>query len=1015
MPPVSKVAPETASDRLPKDGQAYWRSLKEIADTPEFQALLQDKPTGKSGTSGEGISRRNFLNLMAASLALAGMAGCRRPVEKIVPYVIKPEEIIPGIPQYYATSMPLAGEVYHLLAESHEGRPTQVIGNSLNQVSRGSANVWATASILGLYDPDRSRKVRHADAESTLAAFIEKWQELYSTHRDDQGAGLAVLTESFASLTLSRLADEFKQRFPEATWCTYEPVSDENITRGIEVATGESRFPVYHFDRADIILALDADFLGLESHQYAHALGFAEGRRMTSEQDKMNRLYVVESTLSQTATMADHRLVLQSRQVGAFLAALCLEIQRQGLDLPITTELSAYKEHPFDAHWLRVVAEDLLANRGRSLVLAGRRQPPAVHALVAVLNRALGNQGRTVDYRAIPYHSASKMEDLKDLVSRMEAGTVNTLVILGGNPVYNAPADVDFQTALAKVPDSLHLSPYYDETSQMATWHIPQHHYLESWSDAASLDGYLSIIQPLIRPFYTGLSSVELLALLVSGEQGKGYDEVRSTWRNMLPSGSFEKQWRKILHDGLYAREIPDANVRVRTRAVASFIRQHPFPTDAATGKSLEIVFQPSPTVHDGRFANNGWLQELPDPVTKITWDNAAIISKRTAQELGLRNQELVYLSYRGKQLTAPVWIMPGQADHSITLTLGYGRKAAGRIGSNVGFNAYRLQTSDAPCFDDALTLRSLHGIYDLACLQDHHGLDDEMLAAEGVAERLPLIIREATLDEYRRHPDFARERVEHPPLKSMWEDHRYDEGYQWGMVIDLNACTGCGACTVACQSENNIPIVGKAQVMNGREMHWIRIDRYFSGSAAEPAVVAQPVGCVHCEMAPCESVCPVAATIHDEEGLNTMAYNRCVGTRYCSNNCPYKVRRFNFFNYTKDLPEIVRHAQNPDVTVRSRGVMEKCTYCVQRINLGKREARQEGRDVRDGDIQMACQQACPTQAITFGNLNDPDSQVSQLKDRNRNYDLLGELNLRPRTSYLAKLRNPNPKLEEQV
>jgi molybdopterin-containing oxidoreductase family iron-sulfur binding subunit len=1012
---MSNILQETVHERLPKDGQAYWRSLKEIADTPEVQELLQKKPTGRPGASGEGMSRRNFLNLMAASLALAGMAGCRRPVEKIVPYVIKPEEIIPGIPQYYATSMPLAGEVYHLLAESHEGRPTQVIGNSLNQVSRGTANVWATASILGLYDPDRSRKIRHVGEESTLAAFVENWQELHSTSRNEQGAGLAILTESFASPTLSRLAGEFKQRFPRATWCTYEPVSDENVTRGVEAATGKSLSPVYHFDKSDIILALDADFLGLESHQYANALGFVEGRRMKSEQEKMNRLYVVESTLSQTATMADHRLTLQSRQIGAFLAALCLELQRQGLELPVAAGLSDYKEHQFDAHWLRVVAEDLLAHRGRSLVMAGRRQSPTVHALVIALNRALGNLGSTVVFRSIPYHNPSRMEDLKELVSRMEAGSFNTLVMLGGNPAYNVPADLDFKAALAKVPTSIHCSPYYDETSQLATWHIPQQHYLESWGDAASLDGYLGIIQPLILPFYTGLSSIEMLALVVSGEDRKGYDEVRSTWEEMLNDSGFEKEWRKILHDGLYTRKITDVNVRIRTQSVADFIRRHPFPTDAATGQNLEIVFQPAATVHDGRFANNGWLQELPDPVTKITWDNAAIISKETAEELGLKNQELVYLSHRGKQLTAPVWIMPGQADHSITLTLGYGRESAGRIGNNVGFNAYRLQTSDAPYFDDVLTLRNLHGTYDLACVQDHHGLDGEKLAAEGVAERLPLIIREATLDEYRHHPDFAGERVEHPPLKSMWEDHRYDEGYQWGMVVDLNTCIGCGACTVACQSENNIPIVGKEQVLNGREMHWIRIDRYFSGSSAEPAVVTQPVGCVHCEMAPCESVCPVAATIHDEEGLNTMAYNRCVGTRYCSNNCPYKVRRFNFFNYTKDLPTIVHNAQNPDVTVRSRGVMEKCTYCVQRINLGKREAKHEDRDVRDGDIQTACQQACPTKAITFGNINDPDSRVSQLKDQNRNYDLLGELNLRPRTSYLAKLRNPNPKLEEHV
>jgi molybdopterin-containing oxidoreductase family iron-sulfur binding subunit len=935
-------------------------------------------------------------------------------VEKIIPYVVKPEEIIPGQPQYYATSMPLGREVYHLLAESHEGRPTRVSGNSSGNPSAGSADVWATASILDLYDPDRSQKFRKQGEESTLREFVDAWIPLYKGFLESGGDGLAVLSESFTSPTLSRLTAEFRRRFPKAQWITYESVSDENIIQGIELAIGEALSPIHDFEQAQVILALDADFLGSESRRHINARGFANARRMTSEQGSMNRLYLVESSLSQTAVMADHRLTLQSRQVGALLAALCLELRRQGLDLPIAFNES-YANHNFDQSWLRTVADDLVRHRGHSLVVAGRHQPAEVHALVVAVNDALGNIGRTVVLTSNPYEQASSLSDFQKLTTSIGNGEVDTLIMLGGNPAYNAPADFDFTTVLEKVNSTIHLCSHYDETSRVATWHVPRHHYLESWGDVADPDGHLGIIQPLIAPLYDGMSPVEMLSLLATGEQTKGYDEVRKTWQGLLNEQVGEKRWRKVLHDGIYKKVRPAEKGRVNHLAIGLGLAANPLPADHAETGDLEIVFQLSPTVQDGRFANNGWLQELPDPVTKITWDNAALISKRTAEKLGLRHQELTYLSLNGRHLTIPIWISPGQADNSVTVALGYGRQAAGRIGSSVGFNAYALRDSTATDFDKGLTIRGLGKTYDLACVQDHHGLDAEKLAAKGVSQRLPAIVREASLDEYRRHPEFARERVEHPPLNSMWQEHRYDKGYQWGMVVDLNTCIGCGACTVACQSENNIPVVGKKQVLNGREMHWMRVDRYYSGSIEAPSVVTQPVACVHCEMAPCESVCPVAATTHDQEGLNTMTYNRCVGTRYCSNNCPYKVRRFNFFNHTRDLPEIVQLLQNSDVTVRSRGVMEKCTYCIQRINRGKRDAKDDGREVRDGEIVTACQEACPTQAISFGNINDPASEVAANKSSNRNYDLLGELNVRPRTSYLAKLRNPNPKLENKA
>lgn len=1007
---MSELTDKTVDMHSDQDRGGYWRSLKEIADSAEIQRLL-DAQDGKDVQESRGMPRRNFLSLMGASLALAGLAGCRRPVEKIIPYVVKPEEIIPGKPQFYATSMPLAGEVYHLLAESHEGRPTRVGSNHQAKGGSGTADVWATASILDLYDPDRSQKVRKEGEVSNLQEFLEAWGALYEGLREKDGAGLAVVSESFSSPTLSRLAEEFRRLLPRAKWITYEPVSDENIIQGIEIATGETLIPEYDFERARVILSLDSDFLGTESCRHSNAMGFANGRRMTSEQDAMNRLYLVESTLSQTTAMADHRLALQSRQMGAFLAAVCQELRNQGLNLPIPA-IEDYAGGEFDKRWLSASADDLMKHRGNALVVVGRNQPAEVHALALALNDALGNMGRTITLRTNPEGHTANLSDFKKLMAGIGKGEVEALVILGGNPVYNAPADFDFEAALDSVGTSIHLSPHVDETSSNATWHVPKHHFLESWDDVANPHGYRGVIQPLIAPLYSGMSSVEMLSLLANGEQSKGYDEVRKTWGGILNEKVGAKRWRKVLHDGLHEWAIPAKKVNVNHQAINRKLAADPQPDDRASSDELEVTYQLSPGIHDGRYANNGWLQELPDPVTKLAWDNAALISKRTAERLKLRNRELVYLSLNDRYLTIPVWIVPGQADNSIALTLGYGRQVAGRIGNRVGFNAYMLRNSGGMYIDNDLTVRGLGKTYDLACVQDHHGLDSEELAAKGVSQRLPVIVREANLEEYRQHPDFAKERVEHPPLKSMWEDHRYDEGYQWGMVVDLNSCIGCGACSIACQSENNIPVVGKKQVLNGREMHWMRVDRYYSGTVEDPRMVTQPVACVHCELAPCESVCPVAATTHDQEGLNTMAYNRCVGTRYCANNCPYKVRRFNFFNFTKDLPEIVRLLQNPDVTVRSRGVMEKCTYCIQRINRGKRDARNEGREVRDGEIVTACQEACPTQAISFGNINDKGSAVAGNKSSNRNYDLLGELNVRPRTSYLAKLRNPNSKLE---
>jgi Fe-S-cluster-containing dehydrogenase component len=950
------------------------------------------------------IDRRTFLSLMGASISLATLAGCRRPEERIVPYVSKPEEITPGIAQHYATTMPFGTESYRLLVEAHEGRPTKIAGNPSDVSSQGATNIWANASVLNLYDPDRSRRVLNLGKESSREAFAAFWATQYAAFTASKGEGLAVLSESFASPTLERLRLEFLAAFPNATFATYEPVSDENILKASEVAFGAALEPVYEFSLADVVLSVDADFLGTETRQVENTRGFATRRKLTSEKDSMNRLYLVESRLSQTAAMADHRLALPSRLVGMYLEIVASELKHLGIDVPA----KVVKDPKHDA-FAKAVAKDLAAHKGRSLVVVGRQQPPAVHALALAMNIALGNFGQTVQYRPNPAAAYSSTESFSKLVGLMGERKVKALVILGGNPMYNAPANLGFKPALANVPIVAHLSPAVDETSAVATWHVPMRHYLESWGDTLDTRNIAGVVQPLIAPLYDGMNMVEVLSLLATGKDAKDFDIVRTTWKSMV--GDSDAEWRKVLHNGIFTAPGSSNGSSVNAGALSTFLAGNPFPSDAPTADSLEVIFYPSPAVHDGRFANNGWLQEFPDPVTKITWDNVAMIGQATADALGVQSKDLVRISVGGRDVGLPAWIVPGMAFGTVAVALGYGRAAAGRVGNGVGANAYSIRNSMAPFMDFGATVSRIRGAADIACVQDHHGLDREKMAREGIQKRLPQIFREATLDEYRRHPEFAKERVEMPPLRSMWDEHSYTEGRQWGMSIDLNACTGCGACTIACQSENNIPIVGKKQVLNGREMHWIRVDRYYSGTDAEPNVHVQPVACMQCEMAPCEQVCPVAATSHDEEGLNGMTYNRCIGTRYCSNNCPYKARRFNFFNYTSEMPETVQMAQNPDVTVRFRGVMEKCTFCVQRISQARIVAKREGREIADGEIRTACEESCPAQAIVFGNINDPNSKVAGVKKLNRDYALLGELNLRPRLTYLAKVRNPNPEL----
>ena len=977
-----------------------------------------------------------MIMLLGASMSLAGLAGCRRPVEEIVPYVTAPEEIVPGIPRYYATTMPFRRSAYGLVVESHEGRPTKVEGNPAHPSTLGASSSRVQASVLGLYDPDRSQSVTLKGARKSWNDFVTAWGELAKAHDADGGAGLAVLSESFSSPTLARLVSELRARYPKVQWATYDAVSDENRLAGLRQATGRDLDLMLRLDRASVILCLDADPLLTDPEMIRHARGFAAGRRagISGSDQPMSRLYAVEGVYSLTGAMADHRLRLESRQIAPFLSALAAKLAAPG-----AASGAGGGVQGVDPRWIDALAKDLLANRGKGLIVAGERQPAAVHAAVCALNTHLGNTGATVSYYETKDAALPSVSSLASLVSAMNTGTVQTLVVLGGNPVFDAPVDLDFAAAMTKVPHTIALGHAVDETSSKAEWHIPRAHYLESWGDARAVGGTVSVIQPLILPLFGGRTPVEALGLMVSGQDRPGYDIVRETWNPILGEADFDKKWNRVLHDGLLAgselTEVvpnvtgqPFANLARSTTSIAAsgVVVSGAGATSSAKGPAesaeLEVVFLPSASLHDGRFANDGWLQELPDPLTKLTWDNPALVSPKTAETLGVATEDLVRLQYSGRSLELPLSILPGMADGVVALTVGYGRVNAGRIGSGVGFDAFKVRASKAPGFDGGASLTRVGRKYPLSATQNH-----------GSMEGRPLV-RESTLAEFRAesakqaegaHAEDSHEASgggiatsrgvfeEKPHHFSLWKEHTYDQGHQWGMTIDLNACIGCNACMTACQSENNVPVVGKIQVAKGREMHWVRVDRYFSGDPdGSPEVVFQPVPCMHCEDAPCEQVCPVAATVHDGEGLNVMAYNRCIGTRYCSNNCPYKVRRFNFFNFTKDTPNILQLAMNPDVTVRSRGVMEKCTYCTQRINRAKIDAKVAGRPLRDGDIKTACQQACPAAAIEFGDVRDQSSRVVKAKAEARNYALLDELNTKPRTTYLAKVRNPNPDLE---
>jgi molybdopterin-containing oxidoreductase family iron-sulfur binding subunit len=968
-------------------GNKTWRSLDELAGTEQFQRFLKAEFPDQASDWTDPVSRRDLLKVMGASLMLAGLTACRPPAEKIVPYVRAPEEVVPGKPLFFATAMPLGGFARGLLVESHMGRPTKVEGNPEHPASLGATDVFGQASVLTLYDPDRSQVVTRVGRISSWMAFLAALNVAREEQHLKKGAGLRLLTGTVTSPTLGDQLRSLLGEFPSAKWHQYEPISRDNVHAGARLAFGQDVNTIYRIDKAQVILALDSDFLSWDPGNLRYAREFAAGRRVGPGGGAMNRLYVVESCPSVTGSMGDHRLRLRAGEVELFARKVAQQLRGQATSAGLSGAQDKFAE---------AVARDLTQHRGRSLVVAGDQQPPTLHALAHAINHHLGNVGQTVIHTdPVEAHPVDQRQSLRELVEDIKSGGVDLLVIVGGNPVFTAPRDLAFAEHLSKVKLRVHLGLYEDETSALCHWHIPEAHFLESWSDARAFDGTVSILQPLIAPLYGGKSAHELLAALAGKSSLTGHDMVRDYWKKHGGWKNFEESWQVALHDGLIAGT---SLVPKRVTPRAGLLTESLQATQPASG--IEIAFRPDPTIWDGSFANNGWLQELPKPLTKLTWDNAALVSPGTAQRLDLRNEEVVELRYRGASLRAAVWIMPGHADEAVTLHLGYGRTRAGAAGTGRGFNAYLLRTAGEPWFGSGLEIRKTGDQYSLVSTQHHFSMEGRNL------------IRAGTLGQFQRNPRFAQEVEEAPPPGlTLYPAYAY-QGCAWGMAIDLNACIGCGACVLACQAENNIPVVGKTEAGRGRSMHWIRVDRYYEGPPNDPAIYHQPVPCMHCENAPCELVCPVGATVHSSEGLNQMVYNRCVGTRYCSNNCPYKVRRFNFFQFADWTTPSLKALRNPDVTVRSRGVMEKCTYCVQRINAAKIQAEKEDRKVRDGEIVTACQAVCPAQAIVFGDINDPTSRVARLKADPRNYGLLAELNTRPRTTYLARLRNPNPALE---
>ncbi len=1018
-----------------KTGRRFWKNLDELAETPEFHELMQEEFPRQSTEWVDSVSRRGFMKVMGASLALAGLAGCtKQPDEPIYPYIRQPEDLVLGQSMYFSTAFPFPTGAIPVLVKSDAFRPIKVDGNPEHPMSLGKSDPYTQATLLELYDPDRSQHVLYRGAASAWGDFQTALQKAANK---SQGAGVAFLSETITSPTLAQQWSDVQKAYPQAKLVQWEAITQDNSRAASKAAFGEYADAQYKLEQADIILSLDADFLSGIHHPGFLPLsrGYAARHRFVEGQP-MNRMYVVESMATVTGFKADHRLTLRPSQIAPFAQALAAGAAPSFLD--------ADQQRYFHA-----LAADLKANSGKVVVIPGEGAAPAVHAAAYALNSSLGAVGKTVVYtQTVNPLPTEQLADLKSLVSDMNAGKIEFLVMLGANPLYAAPADLDFDAAFAKVPVTAHLGSHVDETGNLSTWHVNKAHYLESWSDARAYDGTLSIVQPMIAPLYGGRSSHEVFQTLLADPQASPSDVVQAYAKTYL-KGDFNTAWRKALHDGW----VEGTAFPPRAGAPSAAVSPASPPPATQPAGTFEILFKHDPSLYDGRFANVGWLQELPKQITNLSWDNAALMSLDAMEQLKVEENDVVEIEANGRRILAPVLLVPGHADGTITVYLGLGRQAtAGRSAAGVGFSAYPIRTTDALQFVPAARITKKGGTWDLCVTKVHniehrgsfaqHDLEKPesdkqgtySLAGHEAMERS--IIRYATKDEAEKHPGFAHEgasgtlvnkvgygvQAEAPThAESLFPDAwRYDHTDEsskrpqnrWGMSIDLNSCIGCNACVVSCYAENNIAVVGREQVKVGRNMQWLRIDAYFEGDLHAPKAHFQPMMCQHCENAGCEQVCPVNATVHTPEGLNLMVYNRCVGTRYCSNNCPYKVRRFNFLLYSDYETESLKFMRNPDVTVRSRGVMEKCNYCVQRIESAKITADKENRAIRDGEVVTACQQACPTDAILFGNLNDSTSQVAKKKAGERDYQVLSDLNYRPRTTYTAGVINPNPELE---
>jgi molybdopterin-containing oxidoreductase family iron-sulfur binding subunit len=964
-------------------GAGYWRSLDELASAEGFKDFLHREFPRQASEWIDDEGRRNFLKIMGASLALAGLSACtRQPTEFIMPYVEAPEQAIPGKPLFYATAFPVSGIANPVLVEAHEFRPTKVEGNPEHPASMGATDVHAQASILGLYDPDRLQTVNYIGEVRSYPSFLSSFINVLGKQQPKGGSGIRILTESVTSPTLYGQMQDVLKLYPNAKWYQWEPTGHGRRS-GAQQAFGQYLNPIYKFDQAEVILSIDGNFLGNGPGGVRYARDFASKRIMREGAMQQSRFYAVETTPTSTGCKADHRQAIKPSEVAGFVRGLATALGGGTASGPLST-----------TRFYSALVKDLTAAKGKSIVIAGEDQSPEVHAVVHYINQVLGNNGSTVTFtESLEAKPVDQWGELKALVDDLHSGQIELLVILGGNPVYSAPPEWNLRGAIQMAKMRVRLGEHEDETAEVCQWNIPMAHAYEAWSDAPAYDGTMTIIQPLIAPLYGGRTPHEILSAFTETPEKSSYQSVRDYWQAKHTAVDYETWWKHSVHDGF----IKDSALP----AVSATARLIPAGEGAAaSGSGYEISFHRDPYVLDGRYANNAWLQELPRPVTRLTWDNAVILSPKTADDLKVDDEDRVAIDYNGHTVWGAVWRLPGQPDGSIALSLGYGRTRSGRAGNGAGFDVYPLRSAQSPYYATGASVRKLGEKFQLAAVQHH-------FAMEG---RRP--VHAGTLDEFKQDPYFSQKQSELPPKGlTIFPDTWKYEGYAWGMAIDLTACVGCSSCVVACQSENNIAVVGKEQVLNTREMHWIRIDRYYKGEPNEPDMYFQPVACVQCEQAPCEVVCPVAATNHDQEGLNTMVYNRCVGTRYCSNNCPYKVRRFNFLLFTDWETESVKLQKNPDVTVRSRGVMEKCSYCIQRINYAKITAEKEDRKVRDGEIVPACAAACPSQAIMFGDLNDPKSRVSAWKAHSLNYSLLAEQNTRPRTTYLTEIRNPNPEV----